>query len=253
MELITGNKFKKMCHYSLDEFGFIKHVEPDDGEILKIFVKIDFVHQFFCDKQNVPFILITHNGDISISDVYLKYLEEPNLISWYGQNINTIHFKLKSIPIGIANEKWPHGNESIFLEVIKENNLKENLIYVNFDVNTNRNERGYCLTEINKQGLSLEQIKPFKEYLQDVSKSYFVISPNGNGIDCHKTWEALYLKTIPIVTKSINIEYYKDLPILIISDWSNFNIKNINIELYNKIWDDFNPIKLTINNFLTNE
>ncbi|CAF3683834.1 unnamed protein product [Rotaria socialis] len=46
----------------------------------------------------------------------------------------------------------------------------------------------------------------------------FWLSPRGNGIDCHRTWEALYLDIIPIVwNSSLNI-LYEHLPVLIIDD-----------------------------------
>lgn len=256
MELITGNKFKKACHYSLDEYGFARHSEPNEDEILRIFVKIDYVHNFFRQKQNRPYILVTHNGDIPVDDNYLRYMDDPNLIKWFGQNIMTTHDKLTSIPIGLANEKWEHGNESIFHEIINKNLSKERLIYVNFDVNTNREERNFCLSELTKKGLEMDNKLPFKEYLEELGKSYFVVSPNGNGVDCHKTWEALYLKTIPIVTKSINVDFYLDYPIIVIDSWSDFNPLDYTIDLYNKTWVEFynkNNNKLTLNEFLKYE
>lgn len=244
MEFITGNKFKRICHHSYDEFGFSIQSEPVDGEILKVFVKIDYVHNFFMNPPSIPFILITHNGDIPVDDSCLRYMENSNLIKWFGQNIMTTHHKLISIPIGLANEKWPHGDEKVFNDVMSQNISKERLIYVNFDVNTNRIERNYCLSELNKKGLEMSDKLPFKQYLEELAKTYFVVSPNGNGVDCHKTWEALYLGAIPIVTKSINIYFYKGYPIIIIDDWSNFNPDYYTVDLYNKIWDDFNQNKL---------
>ena len=89
-----------------------------------------------------------------------------------------------------------------------------------------------------------------EKYLEDMARSYFTVSPFGNGADCHKTWESLYLKTVPIVTESININFYKNLPIIIISDWSKFNINELNEETYNKIWGDFNPKKLNVNKLI---
>ena len=239
MNFITGNKFKRSCHYSYDEHGFIKRSEPKEWGLLKIFVKIDYIHTFFRVKQERPYILYTHNGDLPVNDDYLIYLDDPNLIKWYGQNIMTNHPKLESIPIGIANEIWPHGNEDVFKEVMDEKITKERLIYVNFDVSTNRSERKYCLNEINKNGLEMGNKLPLKEYLEEVAKSYFVVSPNGNGVDCHKTWESLYLKTIPIVTKSTNIDFYKDFPIFVINDWSEFNPSDFTIDLYVRKWGHF--------------
>lgn len=251
MEYITGNKFKKNCHHSYDEQGYVIHSEPKENEILRIFVKIDYVHNFFNRTIDTPYILFTHNGDLPIDESFFRYLSSEKLIKWYGQNVMIKHSKLFSIPIGIANEQWGHGDEKVLDEVIHKNLQKERLIYVNFDVKTNPYERNYCLNELKKNGLDMSNKLPFGEYLEELSKSYFVVSPNGNGVDCHKTWESLYVKTIPIVTKSINIDYYREYPIIVIDDWSKFNINNFNVDLYKKIWKSFNPNKLKINTFIS--
>jgi hypothetical protein len=218
--------------------------------VLKIFVKSDYIHNFFNRKIETPYILFTHNSDLPIDDSYLQYLDNEKLVKWYGQNIMTKHSKLFSIPIGIANEIWEHGNEKVFNEVIEKKLQKERLIYVNFDTKTNPPERNYCLNEIRNNGLDMSNKLPFKKYLEELSKSYFVVSPNGNGVDCHKTWEALYVNTIPIVTKSINIDFYHNYPMIVIDNWSEFNVNNFNIELYHKTWKSFNSNKLKINNVI---
>lgn len=46
------------------------------------------------------------------------------------------------------------------------------------------------------------------------------LSPRGNGFDCHRTWESLYLNTIPIVWNSTLNPLYLDLPIIVINDWN---------------------------------
>ena len=48
----------------------------------------------------------------------------------------------------------------------------------------------------------------------------FCISPPGNGADCHRVWECLYLGVIPIVQRDLNYEQYDDLPILLVDDWN---------------------------------
>ena len=115
----------------------------------------------------------------------------------------------------------------------------------NFDINTNLLERQKCVRSMEKNNLTMNNKTNFKNYLEELSKSYFSLSPNGNGIDCHKTWESIYLKSIPIITKSINAEFYKDYPIIIIDDWSKFNPSDFNISLYHEKWKNFNK-SLTI-------
>jgi hypothetical protein len=240
LPFITGMGYRKKCDFIYDEFYQfdINKVNQFDG--MKIFVKTDMLDDFksiIIPNIKNKFILYTHNSDLSIDDSYLSIMNNDYLLKWYGQNINFFHDKLFSIPIGIANRRWSHGDVGILQNIINENNIKTNIVYCNIDVNTNISERSSCLESIYPIKNSIKV--GFEEYLRNVSKSYFIISPNGNGIDCHKTWESLYLKSIPIVTNSINISFYKDYPILIIDKWSD--LKNISLDenLYNKIMEKY--------------
>ena len=57
-----------------------------------------------------------------------------------------------------------------------------------------------------------------------MSNIAFVASPLGNGLDCHRTWEAFALGCIPIVKISImDTSLFDELPILIVKEWSNIN------------------------------
>ena len=60
----------------------------------------------------------------------------------------------------------------------------------------------------------------------------FELSPRGNGIDCHRTWEALMLKTIPIVQKSHLDPIYDGLPVAIVEEWSEVTPERM------KLWRD---------------
>jgi hypothetical protein len=55
----------------------------------------------------------------------------------------------------------------------------------------------------------------------------FVMSPEGVGMDCHRTWEALLLGCIPVVKKSSCDDIFDGLPVWIVEDWSEFNAENI--------------------------
>jgi hypothetical protein len=63
-------------------------------------------------------------------------------------------------------------------------------------------------------------------YIQKIHSHEFILAPRGNGIDSHRFWEALYLKTIPIVISNPLVNIIKketNLPILILNDWSELN------------------------------
>lgn len=60
------------------------------------------------------------------------------------------------------------------------------------------------------------------------NKYKFILSPEGTGLDCHRTWEAIILDIIPIVKSSPIDEIFKDLPVLIIKDWNELSIDFLN-------------------------
>ena len=60
-----------------------------------------------------------------------------------------------------------------------------------------------------------------REYLMTLGQHRFVLSPRGNGLDAHRTWEALLVGTIPIVRSSALNPLYERLPVLIVRDWSD--------------------------------
>jgi hypothetical protein len=63
-----------------------------------------------------------------------------------------------------------------------------------------------------------------KDYFEQLPNYKFVISPEGNGIDCHRHYEALLAGCIPVMEKNPLIEEkYKGLPILYTSDYSEIN------------------------------
>jgi len=55
----------------------------------------------------------------------------------------------------------------------------------------------------------------------------FVVSPHGNGLDCHRTWESLALGNIVIVKRSPLDPLYAALPVVIIDQWGEITPDNL--------------------------
>jgi len=156
-----------------------------------------------------------------VTQEYIEALNNNKIIHWFGQNTTIMHPKLTTLPIGIANSQWEHGNLNTMEEVIKMKNSKSKLLYVNFNVGTNSKIRSIVKSIMIKNGYEfIESNLKFKEYLLDMSSYKFAICPEGNGPDCHRIWECLYLGTIPIVHNIVSYQEFSDLPILMIDDWN---------------------------------
>ena len=69
----------------------------------------------------------------------------------------------------------------------------------------------------------------------------FVISPEGNGIDCHRHYEAIMAGCIPIMEKNILVENkYKNLPILYTTDYTEITdeyLNNVYVSMLDKQYD----------------
>jgi hypothetical protein len=110
-----------------------------------------------------------------------------------------------------------------------------------FSTHTDQRRRGTA--NINRQ--TIEQtlaINGIQNRFLDSSEFYvtmpsykFVISPEGNGIDCHRHYEALIAGCIPIVESNPLIESkYKGLPILYTKDYREITHEYLN-DVYNKM------------------
>ena len=232
MNFITGNEFKKLSNFVLDENGFVK-TNNNNNEIPIFFVKTDLIDLFYSNYiPNYPFKLITHNSDYSINKNYLEYLDNKLLVSWYSQNVNFKHKKLKSIPIGLENSQWfPETRkiEKLFNINSTPKNIK-NLVYLNLNILNNPgvrqpiydmlNNKPYVTTQYGRNGLG------YDEYLDNLYNHKFMICPEGNGIDVHQPWESLYVNTIPIQRKNINNKNWRDLPICWVDEWEQVTDEN---------------------------
>ena len=224
---ISGDTFRKFADHIFDETrGSFDPSKVKEGDV--VFLKTDYenLDEFF--KLYHPlidsrYIIITHNSDHSAPGPYYEILDSPKIIAWFGQNIEgESHPKLFNIPIGIANRYRRHGNIKIFHQFSskRENEDRPHLCYMNITVSNYPEEREKLWSYLSRfSWCKKSPFKRLKPYLNDMLHSKFVISPRGNGIDCHRTWEALLVGAIPIVKSSALDPLYENLPVLIINDW----------------------------------
>jgi len=165
------------------------------------------------------YIFISHNSDSAFTAAYTHYLNDSKVLKWFSQNASSNHKKLFTLPIGIANQQYTHGNLELLSQIIDSSYNKSYLTYKNFDIHTNFHERSQIDHITSQNGICMNTKVNQIDYLTNLSRSVFCVSPPGNGIDCHRVWECLYLKTIPIVKYDNCYNNFKHLPILFIDNW----------------------------------
>lgn len=149
--------------------------------------------------------LTIHNYDLIPDAETIRFIADNfslvGCVNWLGN-----HHKVVPLPIGIENGRlWQNG---IVKDINKDRNLSKQTqkdidFLFCFSVSTNSKERLDALSNASLLNNSLVVSSPIspKEYRQLLSRSKYVVSPPGNGPDCHRTWEALYFSCIPVVKK----------------------------------------------------
>jgi hypothetical protein len=239
--VMRGEDYQTKCDIFLgflDDFNFNpyiasqinKHVDLDMlkpfSNPLKIFCYTHRIHELSMklDCFQNDFILVTHNSDGTIfpSDEVFKIVNHPKVIKWYSQNVLFEHEKLHMIPIGLANRQWPHGNVSF------QPTIKTKKVYFNFNIHTNPSKRQPCYEALKNKLEWLPGLSP-QENINRLQEHEFCICPEGNGVDTHRLWEALYSKTIPIVLDSdfTKILQKNNIPLIVLKKWDDLDVSSL--------------------------
>ena len=190
------------------------------------------------------FVLVTGDADECVPSEILRsetelsdILNHPKLIHWYSQNCVYEHAKMTKIPIGLdyhtqADMISPIDQEHILKMMVSkvkpfwEREIKcySNFHFVNYETMKFGYMRSHVIEAIPSELVFYEPVVIDRlESWENQSNYAFVLSPHGNGLDCHRTWEALILGCIPIVKKSPIDVLYEGLPVLIVDEWSEIN------------------------------
>jgi hypothetical protein len=215
------------------------------------FIKIDDAKNFLNSTSRVNKI-VTHNGDLPVNESYLYLKNKFNF--WFGQNIFIDDDKFIPIPIGLENDYVPNSvQKKHMLHDYSNKNINiKKLLYINHNVGTNYAERiiPYNLFQTNNF-ITIHSCDGFdnqNKYYINIKEHQFTLSPPGNGLDCHRTWEILYLGRIPIL-KNIHTlkKLYSDLPVVFINKYEDITEEFLltkRDELQNKSFN-YNKLKFS--------
>ena len=216
----------------------------------------------------IQFKLVSGDMDESIpSDIFKtneefeSFINSDKIIHWFAQNCDTTHPKLTQIPIGIdyhtfASKQTPVEQEAELERIkaaAKPTWERKPMAYSNFLQTSKANEAKFYYDRED----AIKSIQPSAIYHEPArvdrpttwshqSEYAFVASPLGNGLDCHRTWEALALGCIPVVKKSPLDPLYTDLPVLIVNSWSDVTPELLQSTLTEFKTKQFNYDKITL-------
>ena len=223
------------------------------------------------------FVLVTGDSDLCVPNEALDdskrttLLENVYLLKWFAQNTRIQgHKMIVQLPIGLdyhtisrnPTHEWktdgegylPKEQEDILIQMrlqMKPFYERSPTIYVNFTQSDRFNQRKSALEEIPNELLHMNLCftKRTKNWTNTTNYA-FVLSPFGNGMDCHRTWEALCLGAIPIVKAPDFRQMFEDLPVLIVNEWTEITRELLDNTLNEFKHKEFNYDKLTLQYWL---
>ncbi|WP_419913418.1 hypothetical protein [Hoeflea sp.] len=253
---IGSHGLKKVCDYWDPEgkpphAGDLEKLEWHGKHLPTIYVKTNYLSEFArggIAHIEHDFTLVSGCCDIEAGprdtepDILRVLLDHPHLKTWYAQNSNLDEPKMRTLPLGLDYHTltfgihfWPWGHFST--PVAQEASLDETRNaapqladkavsgYCNWHHVLQRGDRLRCINGVAYDVLSLEQLNVRRTLSwSNNAQHLFTISPLGMGLDCHRTWEAILLGSVPIVPKSGISSLFEDLPVCVVDDWSEVTV-----------------------------
>ncbi len=247
---VSGDGFRSLADICLDEAPRTLEKTRDLTRGRVIFIRgeiLDRIKSLLVLPRR-PFVLITHNSDWGPGPEAAAWWKEvaPQGSCWFAQNCQVRASGIVPIPIGLENKRFhSHGVVADFRQhrrkLAEGRVAKKPWVLYGFAVENNPRERRPALLSLQKCPIAhaIPRINS-RLYRELLLESMAVASPAGNGLDTHRTWEAFYVRTIPIVTRSRLTEEWPHLPWMVIRSWQDiesFRESDL-LELYRQIPQD---------------
>ena len=252
--LISSRGLLKSCHsHNRKPISSSPDIDADllerHAHGRSIYVCTDALINFathFLPRIELPFVLVSGDGDTAVSVELLNHpeiaalLDSKLLVSWFAQNLSATHPKLQHLPIGLDyHTMWERPGAwgiSAMSAIAQENTLFNTLAsapsfgdrymnaYCNWRPVPGWGDREDCYAKIDRSICLFESGSVSRASTwQRQTEFMYVISPEGIGMDCHRTWEAILLGCVPIVKRNAVTSLYAKLPMIVVDGWNEVN------------------------------
>ena len=221
---VSGDSFRRLATHIIEGSSQLSSLSVRAGDV--IFCETHRLRAFALNVLPTiahPIVLVSHNSDDAVDSTVADIADSRVVSAWFAQNNLLNHPKVVSIPIGLENAH--HHNYGIVgdFDRLRSRSAKQEKIpriVASFTISTNPVERRAACLALQQSRVSDWVRLSSRQYRETVQRYMYVASPQGNGIDCHRTWEALYLGAIPIVRRTAFVKGFQGLPVRLVDHWS---------------------------------
>ena len=175
------------------------------------------------------FIIFTNLEDTPIDDTIFDIIPD-NVLCISAINAESWGGKVIPAPYGLQRQMHPGDNRTqIIEELVEDEDIEPSkLLYINHSTYTNPRER-VGINEIfdGKYWALVDRERVgYDEFLDRIRNHKFMVCPIGNALDCHRNWEVLFLRRVPVMKRHPYLEeLYKNYPVLFVDKYEDVTEK----------------------------
>jgi len=202
---------------------YIKEVSEADRPYVESLHAKSNLLRLCANFPDMRFIIFTNLEDTPIDDYIFEAIPN-NVLRISAANAVSYGGKVTPAPYGLQRRMTPDDKR---IEDITSamKNLPSNpsrLLYVSHNEGSHQERVGIKDLFRNQPWAEVhEQRVSFSVFLRNLSQVKFMLCPRGNAVDCHRNWEVVYMRRVPVMKKHPYLqELFKDLPVLFVNDYS---------------------------------
>ena len=202
----------------------IESVKPEDERYVNALMARSDLLDLCGNFPQMKFIIFTNLEDTPIDDFIVDRIPE-NVACISAVNAITHNDKVIPAPYGVQRRMNPSDDRieqlTQYMEHVPSN--PRGLLYVSHNESSNARRLGIKNLFYDKDWAEVnEQRVPYNIFLYNLSGSKFMICPIGNAIDCHRNWEVLYMRRVPIMTRDPYLQkLFENYPVLFVDKYSD--------------------------------
>ena len=173
----------------------------------------------------MKFIIFTNLEDTPIDEDIFDAIPD-NVLCISVVNAIENGGKVIPAPYGVQRRMSPSDNRIEQLENAMKANIDPSLsklLYVNHNDSSHQDRVGLKDMFRSDEWSNVdEQRVDYYHFLLNLANHKFILCPRGNAIDCHRNWEVLYMRRVPVMKRDEYLEVlFKDYPVLFVDKYSD--------------------------------
>ena len=199
----------------------IKEVKPEDEKYVNSLMSRSDLLELCSTFPQMKFIIFTNLEDTP-TDQYIFSSIPENVLCVSAVNALAHGGKVIPAPYGVQRKMSRLDTRIDQLKNAMGKNLDPPLqFYINHNDDSHPERVG--LKDLFRNWATVEdQRVDYTNFLLNLARHKFVLCPRGNAIDCHRNWEFLYMKRVPVMKRDSYLEeLFKNYPVLFVDKYSD--------------------------------